>query len=90
MPKSREELRQWWVALPDSEKLFIPICFLNCLVFAAWRIPALQVAAVGDACSCVHVAIFSYLRRVSGLCSLAHSSPSVTSVGKVGKKLWFF
>lgn len=38
----REELHQWWIALPDSEKLFIPICFLNCLVFAAWRIPALQ------------------------------------------------
>lgn len=38
----REELRQWWSQLPESEKLFVPICFLNCAVFAAWRIPALQ------------------------------------------------
>jgi len=38
----REEMRQWWIKLPISEKVFIPICFLNCLVFAAWRVPALQ------------------------------------------------
>lgn len=38
----REELHQWWTRLPPSEKLFVPICALNCLVFAAWRIPSLQ------------------------------------------------
>eukprot|EP00088_Acartia_fossae_P008923 TRINITY_DN14302_c0_g1_i1.p1 TRINITY_DN14302_c0_g1~~TRINITY_DN14302_c0_g1_i1.p1 ORF type:complete len:338 (+),score=-9.84 TRINITY_DN14302_c0_g1_i1:32-1045(+) len=38
----REEFRQWWNKLPDNEKLFIPICALNCLVFLGWRIPALQ------------------------------------------------
>ncbi|XP_023320132.1 presenilins-associated rhomboid-like protein, mitochondrial [Eurytemora carolleeae] len=39
----REEFRQWWKSLPHADKLFIPICALNCLVFAAWRIPNLQV-----------------------------------------------
>jgi len=38
----REEIRQWWNSLQDHEKLFIPICTINCLVFCGWRIPALQ------------------------------------------------
>jgi len=38
----REELSQWWNKLPPAEKMFIPMCALNCLVFAAWKVPALQ------------------------------------------------
>jgi len=38
----REELHQWWSKQHEGEKLFWPICFLNVLVFAAWKVPALQ------------------------------------------------
>ena len=38
----REELRQWWRALSQGDRLFWPLCGLNLLVFAAWRVPALQ------------------------------------------------
>uniref|UniRef100_A0A1B6E5C0 rhomboid protease n=1 Tax=Clastoptera arizonana TaxID=38151 RepID=A0A1B6E5C0_9HEMI len=36
----RQQLNQWWNNLSEGEKLFVPIAFLNCLVFAAWRVPA--------------------------------------------------
>jgi len=38
----REELRRWWNDLPVHERLFIPICALNVIVFCGWRVPALQ------------------------------------------------
>jgi len=38
----REEMRKWWASLGEGEKLFWPICGLNVLVWAAWRVPALQ------------------------------------------------
>ena len=38
----REEMRQWWSKLEEGEKMFWPICFLNVVVFAAWKVPALQ------------------------------------------------
>ena len=38
----REEMRQWWSKLEEGEKMFWPICFLNVMVFAAWKVPALQ------------------------------------------------
>lgn len=30
----------WWNNLTPGERVFAPICFLNVLVYAAWRIPA--------------------------------------------------
>jgi len=38
----REEMRKWWAGLGEGEKLFWPICGLNMIVFAAWRVPFLQ------------------------------------------------
>jgi len=38
----REEFRQWWKGLQPADKMFVPICAINCLVFAAWRYPPLQ------------------------------------------------
>ena len=38
----REEIRQWWLSLNPGERLFWPICGINLLVFAAWRLPGLQ------------------------------------------------
>lgn len=36
------QIETWWNNLPTSEKVFIPICALNVLVFGLWRIPRLQ------------------------------------------------
>lgn len=30
---------QWWRSLSPGEKIFIPICFLNVLVYLAWKVP---------------------------------------------------
>ena len=38
----REEMRQWWAGLTDGQRLFWPLCGANLLVFAGWRVPALQ------------------------------------------------
>ncbi|KAL3282153.1 hypothetical protein HHI36_005348 [Cryptolaemus montrouzieri] len=37
-----KELMKWWNTLSSGEKIFVPICVLNVLVFAAWRIPRCQ------------------------------------------------
>ncbi|CAL7949259.1 unnamed protein product [Xylocopa violacea] len=36
----RRKMQKWWSSLPEGEKMFIPICFLNVLVYILWRIPA--------------------------------------------------
>jgi len=38
----REEMRRWWAGLGEGEKLFWPICGLNVLVTAAWKVPAFE------------------------------------------------
>ncbi|KAL2727439.1 hypothetical protein V1477_016715 [Vespula maculifrons] len=38
----RKEMEAWWRNLTDGQRMFAPICFLNVLVFLAWRVPALQ------------------------------------------------
>lgn len=35
-------LQSWWSSLSPGERVFVPICALNVLVFAAWRVPALK------------------------------------------------
>jgi len=40
--EAREEMRKWWASLGEGEKMFWPICGLNILVFAAWKVPVLQ------------------------------------------------
>lgn len=40
----REQIRQWWSKLPEGEKVFWPLCFLNVCVWVAWKIPAFQPA----------------------------------------------
>lgn len=36
------EVKNWWNNLTSGERLFVPICGLNILVFLAWRVPPLQ------------------------------------------------
>lgn len=38
----REEINAFWNRLNEGEKLFVPILAINVLVFALWRVPALQ------------------------------------------------
>ncbi|XP_014481240.1 PREDICTED: presenilins-associated rhomboid-like protein, mitochondrial isoform X2 [Dinoponera quadriceps] len=38
----RGKVEKWWKTLSDGEKVFVPILFLNTVVFLAWRVPALQ------------------------------------------------
>jgi len=35
----RSELSVWWQGQSNGQKIFWPICFANCLVFLAWRVP---------------------------------------------------
>ncbi|XP_015608681.1 presenilins-associated rhomboid-like protein, mitochondrial isoform X2 [Cephus cinctus] len=38
----RGEMENWWRSLTDGQKIFVPICFINVLIFCAWRIPSFQ------------------------------------------------
>jgi len=45
MPKAgkfREKLNKFWNQLSEADKVFVPILAINVLVFALWRVPALQ------------------------------------------------
>ncbi|PSN32127.1 Presenilins-associated rhomboid-like protein [Blattella germanica] len=47
----RNRVNNWWNSLNEGQKLFFPICFANCLVFLAWRVPSLQGTMVRYFCS---------------------------------------
>jgi len=47
----RNHANTWWNSLTEGQKLFFPICFVNCLVFLAWRVPQLQRVMVQYFCS---------------------------------------
>lgn len=47
----RNKVNKWWNSLSEGEKLFIPICAANVLVFGAWRIRAFQPTMVKYFCS---------------------------------------
>lgn len=40
--KISKDVKRWWNSLTPGQKIFAPICALNILVFAAWRIPRFQ------------------------------------------------
>lgn len=45
------EVNNWWCGLTPGEKVFVPICGLNILVFLAWRIPRFQPFMLNYFCS---------------------------------------
>lgn len=47
----RKELNTRWNSLTQAEKLFVPLCALNVLVFLAWRVPHLQPTMLKYFCS---------------------------------------
>ncbi|XP_053692509.1 presenilins-associated rhomboid-like protein, mitochondrial [Sabethes cyaneus] len=38
----RKDVNGWWNRLTPGERVFVPICALNVLVFGLWRLPRLQ------------------------------------------------
>lgn len=47
----RQELSRQWASLTEGQRLFVPICFVNVLVFLAWRVPQFQGTIVRYFCS---------------------------------------
>lgn len=47
----QDEVETWWNSMTMGEKMFIPICALNVLVFALWRVPRFQPAMIKYFCS---------------------------------------
>ncbi|XP_034934650.1 presenilins-associated rhomboid-like protein, mitochondrial [Chelonus insularis] len=47
----RGELEKWWQNLTEGQRVFAPICFLNILVFLAWRIPVLNTTMIRYFCA---------------------------------------
>ncbi|KAH0564716.1 presenilins-associated rhomboid-like protein, mitochondrial isoform X1 [Cotesia glomerata] len=38
----RGKAQSWWRNLSNGERIFVPICYLNVMVFLAWRVPAFR------------------------------------------------
>lgn len=38
----RQKVHQMWSDLNEGQKMFVPICFANVLVFLAWRVKRFQ------------------------------------------------
>ncbi|KAK9504584.1 hypothetical protein O3M35_010887 [Rhynocoris fuscipes] len=49
--KWRNDFNRWWNRLSDAERVYIPICLINILVFLAWRVPSFQPTMVKYFCS---------------------------------------
>lgn len=47
----RGDLESWWRGLSDGQRTFAPICFLNVMVFIAWRVPALKTTMIRYFCA---------------------------------------
>ncbi|XP_019864885.1 presenilins-associated rhomboid-like protein, mitochondrial isoform X2 [Aethina tumida] len=45
------KVKKWWNSLSPGERVFVPICAINLLVFAAWRVPRLQPIMLKYFCS---------------------------------------
>ncbi|XP_018325792.1 presenilins-associated rhomboid-like protein, mitochondrial [Agrilus planipennis] len=47
----RRDLNRWWNGLSQGEKIFVPIAFVNVLVFLAWRVPSFHPVMLKYFCS---------------------------------------
>lgn len=48
---TKKNLHSWWNSLSSGERVFLPICIVNILVFTAWRVPSLLPIMVKKFCS---------------------------------------
>ncbi|XP_018404752.1 PREDICTED: presenilins-associated rhomboid-like protein, mitochondrial isoform X1 [Cyphomyrmex costatus] len=47
----KSEMESWWQNLTEGQKMFVPICFINAVIFLAWRVPTLQKTMVRYFCA---------------------------------------
>lgn len=47
----KQDCKRNWDQLSSGDKVFVPICVLNCLVFGAWHIPAMRSIMIKYFCS---------------------------------------
>ncbi|XP_054016732.1 presenilins-associated rhomboid-like protein, mitochondrial [Hylaeus anthracinus] len=47
----RHDMEIWWKNLAEGRKIFMSICFLNVMVFLAWRLPVFQKTMVQYFCT---------------------------------------
>ncbi|XP_032674279.1 presenilins-associated rhomboid-like protein, mitochondrial [Odontomachus brunneus] len=91
----RGEIETWWNNLTEGQRMFMPILFLNTIVFLAWRVPAWQKAMVryftadpSSRVSCwpMVLSMFSHLSifHLAGNMYVLHSfsTIAVSSLGK--------
>lgn len=91
----RNDVNTWWNSLTEGQRLFFPICFANCLVFLAWRVPRLQGMMVryfcsnpasGAVCWPMVLSTFSHYSALHLLANMyvlhSFSSGAVASLGK--------
>ncbi|XP_043255291.1 presenilins-associated rhomboid-like protein, mitochondrial [Colletes gigas] len=90
----RHEMEIWWKNLNEGEKIFVPICFLNVIVFFAWRLPISQRIMVQYFCTnpaarkCWPMLLssfshYSFLHLATNMYVLhSFSSLAVTALGK--------
>ncbi|KYM83321.1 Presenilins-associated rhomboid-like protein, mitochondrial [Atta colombica] len=47
----KSEMESWWQNLTEGQKMFVPICFINAVIFLLWRVPTLQKTMVRYFCA---------------------------------------
>ncbi|KYN28021.1 Presenilins-associated rhomboid-like protein, mitochondrial [Trachymyrmex cornetzi] len=47
----KSEMESWWQNLTEGQKMFVPICFINAVIFLVWRVPTLQKTMVRYFCA---------------------------------------
>ncbi|KAG5306011.1 PARL protein, partial [Acromyrmex insinuator] len=47
----KSEMEAWWQNLTEGQKMFVPICFINTVIFLLWRVPTLQKTMVRYFCA---------------------------------------
>ncbi|EZA57494.1 Presenilins-associated rhomboid-like protein, mitochondrial [Ooceraea biroi] len=91
----RGKVETWWRNLSESQRVFLPILFINAVVYLAWRVPALQKTmlryfstspSTSSSCLSMVLSIFSHysiLHLAANMFVLnSFSSIAVSSLGK--------
>lgn len=95
----RMKMERWWQNLYEGQRAFAPICFVNVLVFCAWRIPRLQQAMwkyflmhpkTSAPCWPMVLSVFSHQSPLHLFANMyvLHSF-SLTAVNDLGKEQFF-
>ena len=58
----RQKFNDLWNGLTEADKVFVPICFANVLVFLGWRVRRFQPAMLKYFCSNPGSSMYFFLR----------------------------